>query len=223
MMDTLEWRLVLLCSGCSNVVRPVVALDLDGTLGDYHRHLTEFMKLYWGVRLIPRMTMWEGEGEWEDYFGLTKEEYRQAKLAFRQGGWKRWMPIYPGVHQLFRSVRPRADLWIATSRPWQRLDNIDPDTIEWLRRHRLAVDGLIYGADKYKQLTEVIDPDRIVAVVDDLFEQCDAAEVAGLFAIQRFNVHNRYPVRWPVGQSTIQDIEVELHRLIDIWETKHDH
>lgn len=210
----------MLCSGCSTVVRPVVALDLDGTLGDYHGHLTDFINLYWGQKLRVAFEPWHGEGEWEDYFGLTKEEYRQAKLAFRQGGWKRWMPIYPGVQDLVQTVRARADVWIATSRPWQRLDNIDPDTVEWLKRNHLAVDGLIYGADKYKQLTGVVDPDRIVAVVDDLFEQCEAAEAAGLYAIQRYNVHNRYPERWPVGQSKIEEIESELHRLIDIWETK---
>lgn len=210
----------MLCTNCTHPVRPLVALDLDGTLGDYHRHLGEFMRLYWGTK-PQHSCAWDGSGEYEDYFGLTKAEYRQAKLAFRQGGWKRWMPAFPGAARLVESIRVRADVWIATSRPWQRLDNIDPDTVEWLQRNGIIVDGLVYGDDKYERLIGSIDRRRIVAVVDDLYEQCELAAGLGLMAVQRSNAANQTKP-WRTRCYDLDEVQMLLHGLLDQWEDEND-
>ena len=36
----------MLCTSCSAVIRPVVAFDLDGSLGDYHNHFLNFAEGY---------------------------------------------------------------------------------------------------------------------------------------------------------------------------------
>lgn len=179
----------MLCQSCSSTVKPVFVSDIDGTLGDYHMAFPEFACRYHNMPL-PVMA-WDGSGEMEDYLGMTKQQYRDAKLAYRQGGNKRWMPVYAGASEMLRDVRRAGgEVWLATTRPWQRLDNIDPDTREWLRRNEMEYDGLLYSEDKYRQLAEQIDIKRVIAVYDDLPEMYDAAAEVGMPAILRENAHN---------------------------------
>lgn len=180
------------CSNCSKEVKPVVAIDIDGTIGDYHRHFREFCAAYWDKPHLFHLPPWTGAmPEFEDYLGLTKQQYREAKLAYRQGGNKRWLPIYPEAKVIVDGLREAgAEVWIATTRPWQRLDNIDPDTREWLRRNSLRVDGLLYGDDKYRQLCLAVDHARIAAVIEDLPEQVKLARNMGIPTILRENFHN---------------------------------
>lgn len=178
----------MICSKCSARVLPVAVVDIDGTLGDYHGHFGNFASQYWDTK-VPDVP-WDGSGEFEDYLGLTKEQYRQAKLAYRQGGTKRWMPAYPGARSFVTSLFSRSEVWITTTRPWLRLDNIDPDTQEWLRRNGIRYNHMIYSEDKYDLLVTMVQPERICAIVEDLPEQYDRAEALGLPVIQRANSHN---------------------------------
>lgn len=209
----------MLCSSCSCEVKPVVAFDIDGVLGDYHSHFTAFCLNYWQHATL-RSQPYDGSMEFEEWLGLTKIEYREAKLAYRQGGFKRWLPIYPGAVEAVRTVRDAGcDVWIATTRPWQLLNNIDPDTREWLRRHSIRYDGLLYGDDKYRQLCESVDPDRIIAVVDDLSVQCGLAEKDGLKAFQVERPHNA--ADRVNASGTLEEITSWIHNMIFLWRRKY--
>lgn len=164
----------MLCTECSRPVLPVVSVDIDGTLAHYHGPLEKFACNYWDVP-IPRYA-WDGRGNFEDHMNLTQAEYREAKLAYRQGGYKRVAPLYEGALEFMaRLAGLPCELWISTTRPWSRLDNVDPDTKFWLERHHIQYDHLLFDDMKYRQLAEIVDPQRVVAVVDDLPEQLDSA------------------------------------------------
>ena len=108
--------------------RPVVALDIDGTLGDYHAHFLWFAERYFG-RPFPPPTEVNPGLRLSTFMGIPHREYRDCKLAYRQGGLKRFMPAYPYASELTENIHETgADVWICTSRPYLRLDNIDPDT-----------------------------------------------------------------------------------------------
>ena len=207
------------CSSCSNDLKPVVAFDIDGVLGDYHSHFTDFCMKYWlHTSLGPQP--YDGSMEFEQWLGLNKIEYREAKLAYRQGGTKRWMPRFPEAHAAVKKIRnDGAEVWIATTRPWQRLDNIDPDTREWLRRARIEFDGLLYGDDKYSQLSDAVDQERIVAVVDDLAYQCRLAQKLGLHAYQVHRPHNLEDRYYPGGE--LEDITKAIQVRIEMWKEQH--
>lgn len=163
----------MLCSKCQAPIRPVVVLDIDGTLGDYHGHFHAFAEAYMGE---PLRGGYNGSMELHDWYYISLHLYREIKLAYRQGGLKRSMPCYADADILVRYLRSAGvEVWICTTRPYLRLDNIDPDTREWLARNRISYDGLLYSENKYERLLEIVDKDRIVAVVDDLPEMCAAA------------------------------------------------
>lgn len=73
---------------------PVVALDIDGTLGDYHGHFIRFAEQYIGRKLPDPYEITNGI-PLHKYLHISKATYRQVKLAYRQGGMKRSMPVYP--------------------------------------------------------------------------------------------------------------------------------
>lgn len=154
--------------------KPIVATDLDGTLGNWHAHFLEFAAHWTGKPMPPADEINPGL-RLHKFMGIRLAEYRACKLAFRQGGYKRWMPLYPGAAELNQSIRKAgAEHWITTTRPYNRLDNIDPDTQENLKRNGIKVDGLLYGEDKYRELRRQV-PGRVVSIVDDLPEMVEAA------------------------------------------------
>lgn len=161
--------------------KPVVSLDIDGTLGDYHSNFTRFARLYFDRDASawsdpnPGLPMWE-------WMGIPQRTYQDAKLAYRQGGWKRWMPCYVGASDLTRWIREAgAEVWLCTTRPYLRLDNVDPDTREWLRRNNIHFDNILFDPviedeTKYHELVRQVGGDRIASIVEDLPEMVEAAQ-----------------------------------------------
>lgn len=208
------------CSKCSVLVRPVVAIDIDGTLGDYHGHFIKFAEGYFG-RPLPRD--FDGSIEFHEALGLPLGKYRDAKLAYRQGGMKRTMPRFDGAGILARQVRQVAEVFITTTRPFLRLDQTDPDTRFWLDRHEIFFDGLLYDEDKYEKLADIIDPSRVVAVLDDLSTQYDAAKnmFGDRVPILRQNAYNSAMKR-PNTVTTLAEALSEIVERIHEWEGRYN-
>lgn len=202
------------CTECSRELLPIVVFDVDGTLAEYHRGLGMFCWNYWAIPntgpLAIRAGSWDGQGNFEDYLGIDQEQYREAKLAWRQGGGKRMMdPIQEGM-LLYRHVRGideeetsrvgatmyrgdmlKVEMWIVTHRPYRRLDNVDPDTRWWLNKFGISYDHLLFSDDKYPALCEQVDSERIIAIFEDLPEYVDQAAGMGLPVVQVARPHNR--------------------------------
>lgn len=169
---------------------PVLALDIDGTLGDYYAHFQEFAE---GYLLRELAADWSGTTEFSEALGLDKNTYRTIKLAYRQGGMKRSLPLLDiGYSSAVRRIREELGMqvWICTTRPWQRLDNIDPDTQFWINHHFGRVDGVIYGEEKYQDLIDIVGIERIVGAIDDLPENVTTALSLGLNAALATGDHN---------------------------------
>jgi hypothetical protein len=176
------------CSDCGKEVRPVVALDIDGTLGNWHDHWFRFADGYFNTVFSRH---WLGDEPLHVHMGITLEEYRQAKLVFRQGGYKRTMPMYRYADELTAHLgKQDVEVWMTTTRPYLRLDNIDPDTRDWLARNGVWHEHLLYDDDKYQALESLVGADRIVAVLDDEPECYQRAGGLGLSPILMMRRHN---------------------------------
>lgn len=208
--------------------KPVVGLDIDGTLADYHGWFLQFAELYLGRPMPPADQINPGLPLWK-HMGISRMQYREVKLAYRQGGMKRSMPCLEGAAELVTWVRRRAEVWICTTRPYLRLDNIDPDTREWLRRNGIKYDALLFDPTdtdwKYRELKRQAGS-RVAAVVEDLPEQVTRAIRLGLVPVfLRNQPYNRHlDDDWKAGSTVLMErwskteqLQELLGRAIDEW------
>jgi hypothetical protein len=153
---------------------PIVAVDIDGTLAEYHLRLAEFACDYHDLP-VPTQP-WDGLGDYEYFLGMSQAMYREAKLAYRQGGYKRTAPVMPKALDFMNWLNTQpVEIWITTTRPWSRLDSVDPDTQFWLKRHGIGFSHLLFDDHKYQKLAHIVNPDRVIAVIDDLPEMLGEA------------------------------------------------
>lgn len=213
------------CTNCSRIVEPVVSVDIDGVLGDYHGHFVSFASDYLDKSLPEG---YNGAYEFNEYLNIEKRTYRDIKLAYRQGGQKRMLPIYHGASMFMHALKAEvgAEVWIATTRPYLRLDNIDPDTQAWLERHNIPHDHMIYGDhqdDKYEQLVRQVDRERIIGVIDDLYEQLVRADrhIQRDVTMQPVRLHNQ-GAPWRNRFAEWDDALVVLQQRADEWREAHD-
>jgi hypothetical protein len=174
-----------------------VAIDIDGTLGDHYTHLVSFAALWLGheVKYDPAAGWPDGARKFQfnRAMGISKATYRKIKLAYRLGGMKRSMPVYEGAAELTRGLRRMgAQVWICTSRPYLKMDHMDPDTRHWLRINKIQHDNLLYGDFKYRDLAKMVGAENVVVVLDDLPEMCAQATTYGLDVLLIERPHNEH-------------------------------
>jgi hypothetical protein len=114
------------------------------------------------------------------------------------------------------------ELWITTTRPYLSLDRVDRDTRFWLDSKGIIYDGLLYDDDKYAVLAERVGADRVVAVLDDLPEMYDAAELlfgsrAPILRRQRYNVSISRPNTTP----RLAEAYAMIRERVGLWRTQH--
>lgn len=205
--------------GGRQVLRPVVALDIDGTLGDYYSHFLSFAEDWLGRELDKDYEL--GSGSLAKWCGISKTTYRKIKLAYRQGGQKRSMPMFPGADDLTRSLRKRgAIIALCTTRPYLHLSNIEPDTVHWLRRNRIQYDNILMGEHKYRDLKFMYGKDRVVMVLDDLPEMLVQADDLGFPTVLRRRPHNN-GAEWNRSVNILREAETVGLQLLTEWEAEH--
>lgn len=188
---------------------PVIGLDIDGTCGDYHGHFTKFAA-DWTGKEMPSPVAYTGGIPFHKHLGLSRTTYNKIKLAYRQGGAKRSMPPYGNIGAFTRHVRSNGvAVYICTTRPYLRLDNIDPDTRHWLKdRAHMQYDAVLWGTFKYNDLIKQVGRERVVMVYDDLPALVSRADSLGLPAAIRTQPYN---VGWSSGNIT------RVSSVVDMW------
>lgn len=214
----------MLCTNCNEAIRPVIGVDIDGTLGDWHTSFFNFAAAWLGIEesASKRLFTYDGSVDMATHMGLTKREYRQVKLAFRQGGMKRSMPLWPDARRLLCFLRDQgAEIWINTTRPYLQIGNLDDDTREWLRRNELPFDHLIYDDDKYAQLIEMVGLDRIAGVLEDQSEDWNRAYELGIDAVFRRTKwnHGAQPTT-PYAVDTMEQAMAALTVRLRAWKDR---
>lgn len=208
----------MLCSKCSETIRPVVGIDIDGTLARYHEHFFNFAAQWLGAdpHILNLWLEYNGGLDIATWMDIDKRTYRQIKLAYRQGGMKRCMPIFLFARYFMRELANMGlDVWITTTRPYLQVGNVDDDTREWLRRHELPYDHIIYEDDKYGDLLRQVDKARVLCVLDDQLEDHNRAVELGipaLFHVTNWNIASRPDFATGVDLQEALAVIKNMHR-----------
>jgi len=199
------------------ILKPVVALDIDGTLFDYHGHFLRFAEGWYG-RPMPSPGEINPGLSLHKFMRTSKSTYRQCKLAYRSGGLERSMPVYEGAAELTRALRKAgAEIWICTTRPYLKMDSQSPNTVHLLRRNGIQYDHMLSGPHKYRDLVKQVGTERIIGVLDDLPEMYEQATSLGLRAIMRTQPYNRHIQNVPRVSSLLP---AQLILVSDVMEYK---
>jgi phosphoglycolate phosphatase-like HAD superfamily hydrolase len=206
-------------------MRPVIGLDIDGTLLAYHPHFVRFARDWLGDDGLDPYG-YDARQPLHQYLGVSKAMYRRCKLAYRRGELKRsLLPLdrpYPQARELTHQLRRKGfDIWLCTTRPYLSHDTVDEATRHNLRRNGVLYQGIIWGQHKYRELVRTVGAERVVGVLDDLPEMCNQATSLGLrtaFAVREhnqqqlltFGVSGVYP--WALARTHDDTIN-----LFDIW------
>lgn len=192
------------------LLRPVVGMDIDGTMALWHEHFLWFASQYLG-REMPQQ--YAGSSTLPAHMGVSKAVYRAVKLAYRQSGLKRAVPMVPGAAEMAHQVRRAgAEFWVCTTRPYLRLDNIDPDTREWLKRNHIRYDGVLFGESKWRDLRQLVGSSRVIGVADDLQDQ---AARAGRANLPTYLVNRPYNKGWtPPGVERVNGLTALTNTLL---------
>lgn len=171
-----------------------MALDIDGTLLEYHAHFIRFAR-EWSGNEAPDAYGYDARLPLHKYLGMSKTMYRRCKLAYRRGELKRSVQLldepYPNANQLTHTLRRwGCEVWLCTTRPYLSNDAVDEATRHNLRRNGVVFNGLIWGEHKYRELVRQVGRERIVGVLDDLPEMCNRAQALGLRAAFAKRRHN---------------------------------
>lgn len=172
------------CTQCGADVRPVVAHDIDGCLAQYHQPFYQHACRYTDT-FLPNIDEYDGKQELEDFLVMDRNTFDQVKLSYRQGGFKRFAPRHAHAVMNLRDVYydGNFELWLTTTRPYLRLDSIDPDTRFWLERNGIKFDHLLYDEHKYIKLYDIVG-ERLCCVIDDLPQMAvEALEVCANVAL----------------------------------------
>jgi hypothetical protein len=170
---------------------PVIGLDLDGTLGDYHGHFLRFAEGWLGREMPDPATINPGL-PLHKFMKTSKTTYRRIKLAYREGGLKRSMPCYDGAREMTVHLREYGcEIWITTSRPYLAHGPIEGDTKHWLKRNGIQYDHVLWGENKYRTLRRVAG-NRVVAVLEDLPVMAEQAISVGIPVILRTQPYNTW-------------------------------
>lgn len=230
-MSEAEWGPIVAGKFRTGANMPVIALDIDGTLGDYHKHFLWFAEQWLGQPMPPADEVNPGM-RLSTFMGVPHHVYRQCKLAYRQGGLKRFMPVYPFAAELTAHIRRHgAQVWLCTTRPYMRHDNIDPDTREWLRRNNIGYDGILfeglvdedeYYMGKYAELVRQVGIDRVVAAVDDLPDMINEAIDAGIKKVYlREQPYNGECMVHSGKFHSLRELAFQLEDDIEHWKVQH--
>lgn len=194
---------------------PIFGIDIDGTLGDYHAHFIRFAEMYTG-RDLPDPKDVNPALPFSKFLGLSKRYYREIKLAYRQGGMKRSMPCYAGARELTVGLRRSgAEVWICTTRPFNQLGNVDSDTRHWLRRNGIQYDQVLWGENKYRDLSRLAG-ERVVAVLEDLPKLCDQAWKSGITPVLREQPYNDH-VEHTIRAANLYEAKSTLLKELENW------
>lgn len=193
--------------------KPIISLDIDGVLGDYHGHLFWFAEKYFGHSMPQLETVDVNDFLWKR-MNVTEMQYRDMKTAYRQGGLKRFMPATPGASVLaFALSHSGAEVWICSSRSHQL--PIATDTRHWLKRNLISYANLIFNPDKYQALVEQARDkgQEVIAVVDDEKGQALEAHIA--------NAGKVYLYDRPYNASPLFEDDIPVtHRVHDLTELR---
>jgi phosphoglycolate phosphatase-like HAD superfamily hydrolase len=160
----------------------VLCTDLDDVIVNLDAWRSELAEVQ--ADLAPGGDLHAREEEWKDRW------YRSGRF--------RDMPAVEGAAEALREIaRWGWRIVIVTARPQWQYKRIHADTLEWLHRHDVPHDLILFGKDKVELVHHHLHPAWPVAFVEDYERNARALSAAGVPVLLYDQPHNRHLPKMP--------------------------
>ena len=177
-----RWKQEMSLDGISSS-QVIAGIDIDGVLADYPASFFQFVESI--GREVPKDIVHTAD------LTLDPKEYAYLKHLYREGGYKRSIPVVKGAKRFLDIIKKRGyAIVLLTSRPYKQYKRMFADTMEWLDKNKLYYDAIIFDEEKNIRLYREFG-DRVKFFVED--ELGKANEVAEI-GIKTFLINRAYNI-----------------------------
>jgi hypothetical protein len=141
----------------------VLVVDIDGCLADFDGGFARWLSKA-HPSLDPKVN------------GPNLEVAKQDFYA--SGGFLLLEPLDGAAASMAQAKQIGLKIAIITARQKRRHKNVETDTIQWLKRHGIPYDLLVFDRDKAEAICEHVLPAKVVAAIEDRLKH--AVEIAAL-------------------------------------------
>lgn len=150
----------------------VVAIDIDGVLGEYP---------YWFLKFIFDKTGYNLNSLYEAKAQFGTIKYEELKSSYRQSGYKATMPASKNASEFTHLLHKKGyKVIILTARPYKEYYTIYPDTLNFLKNNEIYFDAIVW--DKEKHLKIIKEFPKLQFMVED------STDIAIAVAREGYNV-----------------------------------
>lgn len=156
----------------------IVGVDIDGILADYPFSFMQFVNKKMKTNFKREQIR---DYDLKNNLGLTTEQYIQIKDEYRQSGQKRFIPLVLGSVDLLKLLKSQGyTIILLTSRPYKKYKRIFADTQEWLKKHKLIYDAILYDEDKDVRLIKEFGGQKVKFFIEDVLSNANKISDLGV-------------------------------------------
>ena len=152
--------------------------DLDGCLGDFHRHFVSYVNKNMKTKFKPQDLQ-----HWNLGYLEPEEVYAQHGNFVTEGQYKS-IPLRLNANKHLQMIAQRREVIICTARE----PRLEEDTKYWLEKHGIGNYELIHSNDKIAICKER----GIEEIIEDNVPTLTKAHEAGIKCYAVYNSHNKH-------------------------------
>jgi len=127
----------------------IAGVDIDGVLAAHPEAWIAFLNKELGTN----WTIEDVEDIEYMFPEIPRAKYEELKFKYREEGYNRYVPLLPHAKEFLDALREAGfKIILLSRRPYKRHKRIFADTLEWLKKHQLPFDAIIWSEKKHEVL-----------------------------------------------------------------------
>ena len=151
--------------------RKIAVIDIDGIIADYPKSFVNFIHEKTGycydVSQLNDLNIYEQIGK---VIGMKK--ILQLKHEYRINGYKRDIPLVPGIKRFMREIHKQYSILLMTARPFKEYKRMYADTLYFLRKNNIPFDIIVWDEKKGEKIIKEFP--NVSFVLDDSLQTVNA-------------------------------------------------
>jgi len=183
---------------------PVIVVDLDGTLNTYPSEWLSYLRQETGFTFN---TVKQAKKVLHKRYYELKRKYLEGGLETSVAANKKLIDVLNSIKKTRRDIK----IVVLTSRPVWLAKRYYADTLEWLHKHEVPFDALLWNFDKAEEITEF---KKVLFAVEDELIFANNLAINGYTVLLLDRIYNQGDVLKNVIRVKDEDIETIIYNIL---------